>query len=326
VILVTGGAGFIGSNIAADLAARGDRVVVCDVFGADAKWRNLAKHDLYDAVAPDDLDAWLARHGGMLTAIIHMGAISATTEADVDVIVRTNIALSIKLWDYARDSGIAFIYASSAATYGAGGQGFDDDGTPAALGALRPLNPYGWSKAVFDRRVARDVEDARPLPRQWAGLKFFNVYGPNEYHKGAQRSVAHQMFEHIRDQGRVRLFKSDRADISDGGQMRDFVYVRDCSAVVLWMLDRGVSGLFNCGTGKARSFADLARAAFAAMGKPVQIDYVPTPDALKGHYQYWTQANMTRLRTAGYDAPFMDLDDGVADYIKTYLATDDPYR
>jgi len=325
MILVTGGAGFIGSNIAAALAGRAERVAVCDRFGKDQKWRNLAKHALHDIVAPDALDIWLERHADDIVAIIHMGAISSTAETDVDLIVRENVNLSLKLWDFARERGLAFIYASSAATYGDGAQGFSDDPSPQALARLRPLNPYGWSKHVFDRRVARDVAERRMLPRFWAGLKFFNVYGPNEYHKGGQRSVAHQLFEAVRDKGTIQLFQSHRAGIGDGGQARDFVYVSDCVRVIEWLLDTEVSGLYNLGTGSARTFLDLAEATFAAMGKSPQISFIPTPENLRAHYQYWTQADMTRLRAAGYDAPFMTLEQGVNDYITNYLATNDPY-
>jgi ADP-L-glycero-D-manno-heptose 6-epimerase len=325
MILVTGGAGFIGSNIAAALAARAERVTICDRFGAGDKWRNLAKHALHDVVAPEELSHWLERHADDMVAIVHMGAISSTTETDVDLILRENVALSIRLWDFARERGIAFIYASSAATYGDGAQGFSDDPSPQALARLAPLNPYGWSKHVFDRRIARDVAERRPLPRFWAGLKFFNVYGPNEYHKGAQRSVVHQIFEQVRDKGDVRLFQSHRDGIEDGGQMRDFVYVSDCVDVVLWLLDNEVSGLFNLGTGQARSFLDLAKATFAAMELTPNISFIPTPEALRAHYQYWTQADMTRLRQVGYSAPFMSLEEGVRDYVRGYLMQADRY-
>jgi ADP-L-glycero-D-manno-heptose 6-epimerase len=326
VILVTGGSGFIGSNIAAALAARGDRVVICDRFGNDHKWRNIAKHAVYDLVLPDDLDAWIARNPDDLAAIIHMGAISSTIETNVDLIIASNVTLSLKLWNLAIDRGIPFIYASSAATYGDGAHGFKDEANAAALARLRPLNPYGWSKHVIDRRIISDVAAKRPTPPVWAGLKFFNVYGPNEYHKGGQRSVVQQLFETVRETGRASLFKSHNPDYADGGQARDFVYVADCVQVVLWLLDHGVSGLFNLGTGQARSFHDLARAVFAAMGKQEHISFVPTPDNLRDQYQYWTQADMTHLRSVGYKAPFTSLEDGVSDYIKQFLAKDDPYR
>lgn len=327
MILVTGGAGFIGSNLVAGLAkAALGPIVVCDEFGHDAKWKNLAKHPVHEVVAPADLTAFLDRAGSAVTAVIHMGAISATTETDVDLIMRTNLTLSQVLWRFCIEADCPFIYASSAATYGDGSQGFADDNDPAALAALRPLNPYGWSKKLFDDFAIAEAAGGN-APSFWGGLKFFNVYGPNEYHKGGQRSVAHQLFEQIRDTGQVKLFKSHHPDYGDGGQLRDFVHVDDCVDMMLWMLrERPLSGVYNCGTGKARSFKDLALATFAAMGKDAKIDYVDTPEAIRRHYQYFTEADMARVRAAGFDANGLSLEDGVATYIKDFLATDDPYR
>jgi len=327
MFLVTGGAGFIGSNLVASLAERGlGPVTVCDYFGNDAKWRNLEKHPVREIVSPDDLPMWLAAKSGALKAVFHMGAISATTETDVDLILRTNLTLSQDLWRYCSVEGIPFIYASSAATYGDGERGFDDDNSPNALAALRPLNAYGWSKKLFDDFAVAEA-DAGNAPPFWAGLKFFNVYGPNEYHKGSQRSVAHQLFEQIRDHGNVKLFKSHHPDYSDGGQMRDFVHVEDCVKQMLWLLEtRSESGVYNSGSGKARSFKDLAEAAFTAMGREPEIDYIDTPPAIRQHYQYFTEANMGRVRGLGYDANALSLEDGVANYIKSFLTTDDPYR
>ncbi|MFQ5954093.1 MAG: NAD-dependent epimerase/dehydratase family protein, partial [Kiloniellales bacterium] len=205
--------------------------------------------------------------------------------------------------------------------------GFDDDGSCRALARLRPLNPYGRSKLIFDRRVARLVERAVAVPPQWAGLRFFNLYGPNEYHKGSQRSLVAQIFEQVALHGRARLFKSHHPDYPDGGQRRDFVWVDDALDVMLWLYDNpAVSGLFNVGTGKARSFADLAAAVFAARGEEPRIDYVDTPAHIRDRYQYFTQANMERLRAAGYDRPATELEDGVAAYVRDYLAADDRYR
>ena len=220
--------------------------------------------------------------------------------------------------------GKRFIYASSAATYGAGEQGFDDD--PRRLPLLCPLNPYGWSKHLFDRWVAQSVAAGEPTPPQWVGLKFFNVYGPNEYHKGTMRSVVAQKYPLAAAAQPVTLFRSHRADVPDGGQKRDFVYVRDCVQVVQWLLaHRQVNGLYNLGTGCARSFADLAQAIFAALQRPARIDYVETPAAVRAHYQYFTEARMERLRDVGYTQPFTSLEEGVADYVQRYLAQADPY-
>ena len=326
--VVTGGAGFIGSNIVAALDdRRPGSVLVCDRLRDGVKWLNLAKRELIDIVPPEEMFAYLDRHPSDIEAVIHMGAISSTVETDADRIVANNYRLSHGLWRWCALNQVRLIYASSAATYGDGGKGFDDDTSPAALAALRPLNAYGWSKNLFDRRVARLLAAREAAPPQWAGLKFFNVYGPNEYHKGVQKSVAVQIYEQIAQGRPARLFKSHRPDTADGGQMRDFIWVGDCVEIVLWLLDNpGVSGLFNCGTGKARSFADLTGAVFAALGKKPKIDYVPMPESLRDKYQYFTEARMDRLRAAGYGRPFAALEDGIARYVRDYLAAADPHR
>jgi ADP-L-glycero-D-manno-heptose 6-epimerase len=327
MILVTGGAGFIGSNLVAALAERGDEVAVCDRLGSDDKWRNLRRHELADLVAPEHWRDWLARHRGHLDAVVHLGAISSTTETDADLIAETNFRLSLALWDWCAENGVRLVYASSAATYGDGSAGFDDDGRPEALARLAPLNAYGWSKHLFDRRVARLVAEHRPAPPQWAGLKFFNVYGPNEYHKGPMQSVLAQNYARARAGQPIRLFRSHRNDYADGGQKRDFVYVRDCVEAMLWLLDNpAVSGLFNLGTGKARSFLDLAAALFAALGRDLNVEFIDTPPAVRAKYQYFTEARMQRLRAAGFAKPFTELEDGVADYVRGFLAAEDPYR
>ncbi len=314
--VVTGGAGFIGSNIVAALAARGKRVVVVDWLEVGDKWRNLAPAVLHDIVRPDAFMPWLAAHAGEVAGIVHMGAISATTERDGDRLVSENIRLTLDLWDWCAAQAVPFIYASSAATYGDGLEGFDDDGSSGALARLKPLNGYGWSKHVVDRRIALDVAQGRPAPPVWAGLKFFNVYGPHEGHKGPMRSVALQLYETLSAGGEVKLFRSHRPDYADGGQLRDFVYVADCVAVVLWMLEQPrLAGLYNMGTGQARSFLDLARAAFTAVGHKPEVHYIDTPEAIRDRYQYFTEAKMGRLRAAGYTAPFHSLEDGVAAYV-----------
>jgi ADP-L-glycero-D-manno-heptose 6-epimerase len=326
--LVTGGAGFIGSNIVAALCDAGHRVAVCDRLGeaASGKWRNLAKHPIADLIEPEVLFSWLDAHGEGLDAVIHMGAISATTEPDADLILRTNFGLSRDLWRWAAERAKRLIYASSAATYGDGGRGFEDRDDLASLSALRPLNPYGWSKALFDIHARREADDDSK-PVQWVGLKFFNVYGPNEYHKGGMRSVVEQIWPRVAAGETVTLFRSHNPDYADGGQLRDFVHVDDAVAVVLWLLDHpGVNGVYNLGTGRARSFADLARAAFAAAGREPSIEYVDTPEVLRAQYQYFTQARMDRLRAAGYDKPFIALEDGVADYVRRFLSQADRYR
>jgi len=327
MIVVTGGAGFIGSNLVAALAERGAHVVVCDLLGTDERWRNLARHVIDDLIHPGALMTFLARHRDAVEAVFHMGANSSTMATDGDAIVASNVRPSLDLWHWCAAEGKRLIYASSAATYGDGAHGFDDAMDPAHLARLQPLNLYGWSKHMVDRFIAREVAEARPQPAQWAGLKFFNVYGPNEYHKGGMRSLAATNWPAVQAGGAIRLFKSHREGIADGGQLRDFIHVADCVAVMLFLLDNpGVSGLFNVGTGQARSFADLARAIFAGAGLPEQIDYIDMPEVLRARYQYFTEARMQRLRQAGFNAPFLSLEDGVGDYVRNHLSHADPYR
>ncbi len=326
-ILVTGGAGFIGSNMVAALSEQGKSVVVCDWLEDGEKWKNIAKHVISDFVDPDHLEDWLKTRGEKLSAIIHMGAISATTETDGDLILNRNFRPSLMLWNWATTQKIPFIYASSAATYGDGSGGFEDNEAETALGELHPLNLYGWSKHAFDRHVAREIARGAMTPPQWAGLKFFNVYGPNEYHKGSMKSVIAQCYPKVAAGEEVTLFKSHHPDYEDGGQLRDFVYVKDCVDVMLWLLENPqVSGLFNLGTGKARSFRDLAEAVFTATGKPASITYRDTPIEIRDKYQYFTEANMQKLKAQGYGGNFHSLEDGIADYVTEYLAKDDPYR
>jgi ADP-L-glycero-D-manno-heptose 6-epimerase len=322
MIVVTGGAGFIGSNLVAALQDRGTAggIVVCDRLGRDGKWRTLAGCELAAWVEPDQLLPFLADHRGRIEALVHLGAVSSTTETDVDLIVRINFGLTMRLWDWCAAGGVRLIYASSAATYGDGAAGFDDDGSPAALARLRPLNAYGWSKHLTDRRIARIIAEGGPPPPQWAGLKFFNVYGPNEAHKGAQRSVVPQIWRQVRSGRAARLFRSYRPDVPDGEQRRDFVWVGDVAAVMLWLLDHPeVSGLFNVGSGRARSFNDLALAVFAALGREPRIEHVEMPAELRDRYQYFTEAPINRLRRAGYDAPMTTLEEGIRRYVRDHL-------
>ena len=328
--LVTGGAGFIGSNLVAALAARGAEVVVVDRLRVGEpgreKWRNLAKHGIAGLLPPEEAEAFLAATPGV-RAVLHMGAISATTATDGDVVAATNLTLPLRLWAACAARGIPFIYASSAATYGDGSLGFEDDLRPAALAALRPLNLYGWSKLAFDRRVADMLARGLPAPPQWAGLRFFNVYGPNEYHKGRMASVLFHKFHEVQGGAPARLFRSDRAGIADGAQQRDFVHGDDCVAVMLWLLDNPqVSGLFNLGSGRARSFLELVQAMFAAMGEAPRIEFVDMPADLRGKYQYVTEAPLERLRAAGFTAPMTTLEEGVGRYVRDFLLRDDPHR
>ncbi len=325
MILVTGGAGFIGSNLVAALGSRGKRVVVSDWLGKDDKWRNIAKRDLAGIIAPEKTFEFLAASGNSIDAIVHMGAISSTTETDADLIVENNFRLSCALWNWCATNKKPFIYASSAATYGDGKNGFTDLETIDDLAKLQPLNAYGWSKHLFDRWVAQQKKAGVTAPPQVAGLKFFNVYGPNEYHKGGQRSVAEQIYPFAKRGEAFPLFKSYNPAYPDGGQVRDFVWVGDCVNVMLWLLDHPqVSGLFNVGSGKARSFADLAKAVYDAAGHKPLITFRDMPESMRDKYQYFTEANLDKLRKAGYTAPTTSLEDGVKNYVQ-FLAAEDRY-
>ena len=326
MFLVTGGAGFIGSNVVASLnEVGGDDVAVNDLLGSDDKWRNLQKRRLADVVPPADLFDWL--DGRRLDAVIHMGAISDTTARDGDALIENNFRLSLRLLDWCTETRTPLIYASSAATYGDGAQGFVDDNAPAALARLRPMNLYGWSKHLFDLAVIDRAQKGARLPPQWVGLKFFNVFGPNEYHKGEMRSLVAKRFDDAKAGKPIVLFKSHRAGIADGEQRRDFIYVDDAVAVVRWLIDTPkVCGIFNVGTGKAGSFRDLITAMLAALGRAPDIEYVDMPPSIRDSYQYFTQASVENLRRAGYNAGFTPLADAVKRYVQSYLDTPDSYR
>jgi ADP-L-glycero-D-manno-heptose 6-epimerase len=325
MILLTGGAGFIGSNLLRVLAGRGAEVAVADRLRDGAKWRNVAKHAVAEIVHPDDLWDFIGSEPP-ISAVVHLGAISATTATDGDLVARTNLTLSQRLWEWCSDTEVPFLYASSAATYGDGSAGFDDEFSADALARLRPLNLYGWSKHAFDRWVEREVRLGRARPPAWLGLKFFNVYGPNEYHKGAMISVVKVKHDELAAGQPARLFRSDRAGLADGAQARDFVWVGDCVAVMDWWLQHrdAPSGLFNLGTGRARTYRDLVAALARAMQVEDRVDWIDMPAALRGQYQSFTEARMDRLRAAGFTAPFTALEDGIAQYVRV-LASGDPY-
>lgn len=329
MIVVTGGAGFIGSNIVSRLYSE-DRwdVVVCDRL-EDAnlgKWRNIAKSAIADFWQPDELFGQLERHADRVSAVVHMGAISSTTELDSDLILRTNFSLSRDLWDWCAFHESRLIYASSAATYGDGSEGFEDDDSLAAISRLQPLNAYGYSKKLFDQYAIRQASRDH-APRQWAGLKFFNVYGPNEGHKGTMKSVIAQIWPMVMAGRPVSLFRSHHPDYPDGGQLRDFVLVDDVVDIIEWLLcTPGISGIFNAGSGQARSFLDLASATFAAAGRVPSVEFVDMPDAIRGRYQYFTEARMDRVRALGFGGQSTPLEDGIRRYVRQYLSQPDPYR
>jgi ADP-L-glycero-D-manno-heptose 6-epimerase len=325
MILVTGGAGFIGSNLQAALARRGHETVVADQLGNGAKWRNLAKHPPGRISPPGEIDAFLESRPPV-EMVYHLGAISETTATDGDLVWATNVELSRNLWHWCTNHDVRFVYASSAATYGDGAAGFEDDLSLPALERLRPLNLYGWTKHAFDLRIARAVAAHRPHPPQWAGLKFFNVYGPNEYHKGRMISVIKVKHDEVAAGGTARLFRSTEPGLADGEQKRDFIWVGDVVDTLLWLLDSPhVNGLFNLGTGVARSYLDLAHAVCDAAGVPRNVEFIEMPAPLRGQYQSFTQASVGRLRAAGYPGQFTPLEEGVRRYVQDYLTQPDPY-
>jgi len=318
--LVTGGAGFIGSALVWALNRRGcERIIVCDRLGADEKWRNLTPLRFADYVEADDLLPRLQNGAlGKFNLVLHLGACSSTTERDAGFLVRNNYEFTRDLAAWSLANRTRFVYASSAATYGDGVAGMEDD--DAKLDTLRPLNMYGYSKHLFDLHAKRAGFLGRIV-----GLKYFNVFGPNEDHKGDMRSVVHKSFGQVRETGVIRLFKSHRPDYRDGGQKRDFLYVKDAVAMTLHLAaDEKAGGLFNIGSGAARTWLDLGHAVFAALKREPKIEFIEMPEGIRDKYQYFTEANLARLRAAGYTAPVTPLEGAVSDYIGNYLVPDRP--
>ena len=326
MIVITGGAGMIGSIIAWHLNTKlgRDDLIIADHITHEAQWQNLVHRHYVEYLDRDQLFDFLEDNDAV-TAVIHMGAISTTTERDFNKLVETNIHYSQDLWAWCTENEVPFFYASSAATYGDGSAGYDD----ANIDNLRPLNGYGYSKHFFDQWVLRQTPENSPPA--WAGFKFFNVYGPNEYHKERMASVAFHTFKQFSETGTMKLFKGTKAGIKDGEQLRDFVYVKDAAAIVAYFMTSAHSkklapnGIYNIGTGQAHSFKDLASNVMASMGKTPHITYIDMPEDLQGKYQYFTEANMAKLHKAGYKAPMTSLEDGVKDYVQNYLMQADPY-
>jgi ADP-L-glycero-D-manno-heptose 6-epimerase len=322
MIVITGGAGFIGSAFVWKLNNDGiEDIVIVDSLGETDKWKNLVNLRWAEYVHKDDFLRMILDDKAPfeIQAIIHMGACSSTTERDADYLMENNYRYSVHLAAWALSHEVRFIYASSAATYGDGSKGFSDD--YARVTELRPINMYGYSKQIFDLWILKHRLESRV-----AGIKFFNVFGPNEYHKGDMRSVVHKAYQQILETGRVRLFKSHRPDYTDGGQKRDFVYIKDCVGVMMWLLEHpSVNGIFNLGTGEARTWNDLIGAVFAAMGRPPEIEYIDMPLSIRAQYQYFTEADMKKLRSAGWRAAFGSLEETVRDYVVHHLQLADPY-
>lgn len=323
MLILTGGAGFIGSAVLRKLNEMGrDDIIIVDDLGKGEKWRNLLKGRYADFIHKDAFLAGVksGQAAWPVDSVVHLGACSSTTNVDANYLMENNFHYSRDLCRFALEKGARFINASSAATYGGGENGFSDD--PENTARLRPLNMYGYSKQLMDLWLMREG-----LGGKVASLKFFNVYGPNEYHKGEMRSVALKFFEQIRDFGEARLFAANASNLADGEQKRDFVYVKDCAELIAWLLGGGVStcGILNVGTGRAASFNELARAVFAAMAKPERIRYVAMPEILAGKYQNFTQADMGWLKKADCPVQFRDVASGISDYVRNYLAKSDIY-
>jgi len=318
MIVVTGGAGFIGSAIVWRLNQLGtDDILIVDELGLDDKWKKLPSLKFADYMNKwEFLEQIESGFDFDIESIVHMGANSSTTEKDADHLIENNYEYTKSLATYSIERDIRFVYASSAATYGDGSLGFRDNEDE--LQNLRPLNMYGYSKQLFDLWAVRNN-----MMDKIACIKYFNVYGPNEYHKGDMRSVVSKAFDQINSTGKVRLFKSEHPDYKDGEQKRDFIYIKDAVDMTLFLLtNKNKNGIFNCGSGKARTWNDLVSAIFNAIGKPVNIEYIDLPRAIAKKYQYFTEADLSKIKKAGYNQPLLSLEEGVADYIKNYLIID----
>ena len=315
-IVVTGAAGFIGSCLVGFLNEKGyQRLILVDEFSRADKFPNLAHKKFSHKIERAAFFSWLQNTRPPIDMVFHIGARTDTTEFDYAVHQELNVAYSQQIWNYCTEKKIPLVYASSAATYGSGELGYKDDHTLPFT--LQPLNPYGVSKNEFDKWALQQTNH----PPFWAGLKFFNVYGPNEYHKGRMASVIWHSFNQIKKDGTVKLFKSHRPDFKDGQQLRDFVYVKDVLKVCYWLMEnQPASGIYNLGTGKARAFEDLVKATFAGLDKPASISFIDMPADIRDKYQYFTEADMQKLISAGYDQPFYSLEEGTGDYVRNYLA------
>lgn len=326
MIIITGGVGFIGSQVLAALEKVENNIAVVDVFGSDDKWRNVSKRRTTTFISPDSIFDFLDKHKKAIRLVLHFGGISSTMEKNVDLIVKNNINLSIDLYEYCIDNKIRFIYASSAATYGNGTNGLLDRDDVEYLDDLRPLNAYGWSKHCIDKHVWSTDNRKQSQENGVVALKFFNVYGPNEYHKGNQCSVIYSFYNQLKQGNTLQLFKSYKPEYSNGEQCRDFVWIQDCVNVVLWIIKHPtISGIYNVGSGTPRTFNDVANIISSVLKKKCTIEYVEMPEGLKEQYQYHTQANISKLRSVGYNLPMTSLEDGISFYIKDFLNTYDRY-
>ncbi len=328
--ILTGGAGFIGSVTAAALEAshaQNSEVVIVDSFGKSSKWNNVVKRHVREIVPPHRALDFMDEHADEIDAVIHFGGIADTTEKNMDILHENNVVFTKALFDWCADNDTRFIFASSAAVYGGGENGFEDSNDLREVNKLRPLHPQAWSKHLAEKYILQ----APKKPSSWVILRFFNVYGPNEYHKGRMGSVVQHAYSQARQDGTIRLFKSHIDDVKNGEQKRDFIYVKDIARLILWMLKhQNIQGIFNVGSGKARSFNDMADILIKNMKKKISVEYIDIPPEIRPNYQYYTQANMTKMIqtiTSSNTNPFefTSLEDGIADYVNNYLTSEDPY-
>ncbi len=328
MIVITGGAGFIGSNLIAGLEKKGYKdIVIIDSLNQENKWRNISKRFISEIIRPEDTFEFLDNCEEKIEAIIHLGSLNSYVEATADEIINTNFGLSLDLWDWCVENKVRFIYASSASTYGNGENGFNDVFTSDALAKLSPQNPYAWSKHLFDRKVCSIIEEGKHIPPQYVGLKLFDVYGPNEYHKGKHKSIVSQVFPFAKEDKYFSLFCSHNPQYENGKQAHDFIWIEDVVDVFIWLLEnKKVNGLFNLGSGEPRNFYDLASNVYKALGKEPKIDFVDMPENLRANYQYFSKANIEKLRQAGYSKPMTSIEHGIYKYVTEFLNNKDIYQ
>ena len=326
--VITGGAGFLGSNLAAELEQQGlGEITVVDRFQADDRWRNIAKRSLREIIFPEQMFEYLNRHVQSVDAVIHINYTGFCNENNVDALIEDRVHLTFKLWSWCAEHQKPFVYDSTAGVYGDGTLGFKDDDSAEALAKLRPLSAEAWTKLFLDRKIVDTINRGEVAPPQWIGLRCFNLYGPNEYHNTRHQSVIPRIYTAAKNGKLFPLFKSDNPSYKDGEQMRDFMWIKDTVDVILWLLQHPeINGLFNIGTGQARTYADVVKAVYEALGEKPEMDFMDLPAEVKGRYQYFTQADVQKLRTVGYTKPFTSLEDGVKQYVQEYLEQSDPYR
>ncbi|MCQ2914810.1 MAG: ADP-glyceromanno-heptose 6-epimerase [Alphaproteobacteria bacterium] len=326
--VIIGGAGFLGSNLAAGIEKAGlGEISVVDNFETDERWRNIAKRNLRSIVAPRDLFEYLNSHNEQIDAIIHINYTGVTKEASVDDLIEERIILTWKLWCWCSENRVPYIYDSTSGVYGDGSQGFKDDDSLEALLKLQPLNPAAWTKLMIDRKIATNIAEGKKAPPQWIGFRCFNLYGPNEYHTTNHRSVVPGIYQAAKSGKLFPLFKSENPDYKDGEQLRDFIWVDDCVDIIIYFLQHPeISGIFNIGTGEARTYKDVLTCVYNAIGEKPELDFIDMPKDLRTHYQYYTKADVTKLRQVGYDKPFTSLEEGVSKYVHDYLEKTDMYR